>query len=170
MSGVRVRVEMHRIVDGQPCEPFAGRTGVIIEPGAWSTKEREAAQDGRVQDGRVLVGFDGPELPEPMWCSMSDLALIDQPRSKATPYKAWILEPDGEPGRLVLRTGKLPSEPDYGSYDTTAAAERPEDIARLVWCRAGYSCAVLIKNFTTGLWYTAKGGALTEDEQGRERP
>lgn len=145
---------MHHLdKDGNPREPFAGRTGQIIE---------------HLQDGRVLVNFDGWDLPRPMPCLLSDLSLPDRNRSKATPYKAWTRDPDGEPGTFLLRTGNLPSEPDWGDSDTLEPAETPEDIAMLV-NKAGRAEIILIKNFTTGLWYTAKDGALTDDEQGRER-
>jgi hypothetical protein len=63
-------------------------------------------------------------------------------------FKVWTIDPDGEPGTLLLRTNS--ADEHVGAYDITfISSEDPTEVARVACERTGHVGWVLVKYFDT---------------------
>lgn len=69
-------------------------------------------------------------------------------------FKVWTIDPDGEPGTLLLRTGS--TDKHVGVYDASfaglIAGVTAEDVAENACIRTGHTGWVLVKDFDTDEW------------------
>lgn len=66
-------------------------------------------------------------------------------------FKVWTIDPDGEPGTLLIHTGASP----ISGHDFSFAGDNPYEVARFACIVNALSVPVwlLVKNFDTDEWF-----------------